>query len=67
MRQEDSERGSMVHRLLIDEDWWSKIDFFLKFTLPAFNLLREVDKSRPYLGEVYDGMDSMVEKPMDYY
>ena len=35
----DLERGSMVRRVLIDEDWWSKIDFLLKFTTPAFRLL----------------------------
>jgi hypothetical protein len=29
----------MVCRLLIDEDWWIKIDFLLKFTLPTFDLL----------------------------
>ena len=38
-RQSDLERGNMVSRVLIDEDWWSKIEFLLKFTLPAFELL----------------------------
>jgi hypothetical protein len=38
-READSKRGSMVWRVLIDEDWWSKIEFLLKFTLPAFELL----------------------------
>jgi hypothetical protein len=28
-RQSDSERGSMVWRVLIDEDWWSKVEFLL--------------------------------------
>jgi hypothetical protein len=27
------------YRVLIDEDWWSKVDFLLKFTLLAFELL----------------------------
>eukprot|EP00253_Pinus_taeda_P005580 PITA_05580 len=38
-RQANSEKGSMVRRALVDEDWWSKIDFLLKFTSPAFDLL----------------------------
>ena len=38
-RQADSERGAMVRRLCLDEEWWSKIDFLLKFTTPAFELL----------------------------
>eukprot|EP00253_Pinus_taeda_P030084 PITA_30084 len=51
-RQADSERGSMVRRLCLDEDWWSKVDFLLKFTTPAFELLRSADTDQPFLGEV---------------
>jgi hypothetical protein len=64
-RQSDSERGSMVRRVLIDEDWWSKVEFLLKFTSPAFELLRAADTDRPFLGEIYDGMDTMVEKTVE--
>jgi hypothetical protein len=64
-RQADSERESMVQRVLIDEDWWSKVEFLLKFTLPAFELLRDVDTDKPFLGEIYDGMDTMVEKTVE--
>jgi hypothetical protein len=52
----------MVRRVLIDEDWWSKVEFLLKFTLLAFELLRDADTDKPFLGEIYDGMDTMVEK-----
>jgi hypothetical protein len=38
-RQSDSERESMVQRVLIDEDWWSKVEFLLKFTSPTFEFL----------------------------
>ena len=38
-KQSDSEKGSMVQRVLIDEDWWSKVEFLHKFTSPAFELL----------------------------
>jgi hypothetical protein len=64
-RQSDSERGSMVQRVLIDEDWWSKVEFLLKFTLPTFELLRDADTDKPFLGEIYDGMDTMVEKTVE--
>ena len=40
-RVADSKRRSMVRRVLIDEDWWSKIDFLLKFTTPAFNFFEK--------------------------
>jgi hypothetical protein len=55
----------MVQRVLIDEDWWSKVELFLKFTLPAFEILRDVDTYKPFLGEIYDGMNTMVEKTME--
>lgn len=55
----------MVRRVLVNEDWWSKIDFLLKFTSPAFDLLRAVDTEKPVLGEVYDSMDTMVEKTVE--
>ena len=64
-RQADSERGAAVRRLCLGEDWWSKVDFLLLFTTPAFELLRHADTDQPFLGEVYDGMDSMVEKTME--
>jgi hypothetical protein len=51
--------------VLIDEDWWSKIEFLLKFTLLAFELLHDADTDIPFLGEIYDGMDTMVEKTME--
>eukprot|EP00253_Pinus_taeda_P024769 PITA_24769 len=55
----------MVHRLCLDEEWWSKIDFLIKFTSPAFELLRNAAMDQPFLGEVYDAMDTMVEKTME--
>ena len=64
-RQTYSERGYIVRRLCLDEEWWNKIDFLLKFTTPAFELLRSAETDQPFLGEVYDGMDSMVEKTME--
>ena len=39
----------------------------LKFTTPAFELLRSTNTDQPFLGEVYDGMDTMVEKTMDIF
>eukprot|EP00253_Pinus_taeda_P006057 PITA_06057 len=42
----------MVHRLCLDEDWWSKVDFLLNFTTPAFELLQSADTDQPFLGEV---------------
>ena len=54
-----------MRRVLIDEDWWSKVEFLLKFTSPAFELLRDADTDKPSLGEIYDSMDTMVEKAVE--
>lgn len=64
-RQADTKQGAMVRRLCLDEEWWSKIDFLLKFKGPAFELLRSTDTNHPFLGLVYDGMNCMVEKTME--
>eukprot|EP00253_Pinus_taeda_P001938 PITA_01938 len=64
-RQVNSKWGYMVRRSCLDEDWWSKVDFLLKFTTLAFEFLRSADTEQPFLGKVYDGMDSMVEKTME--
>ena len=48
-RQADSERGTAVRRMCLDEDWWSKVDFLLLFTTPAFELLRHADTDQPFL------------------
>ena len=55
----------MVRSLCLDEHWKGKIDFLLKFTTHAFELLRNVDTDQPFLGEVYDVRDTMVEKTME--
>lgn len=54
-----------MRTVLIDEDWWMKVDFLLKFTSPAFELHREANTDKPCLGEVYDGMDTMIEKTLE--
>jgi hypothetical protein len=64
-RQSDSERGGMVHRVLIDGYWWSKVEFLLKFTSLGFEILRDVDIDKPFPREIYDGMDTMVDKTME--
>jgi len=57
--------GAMVRRLCLDEEWWSKIDFLLKFTSPTSELLRSANTNNPFLGKVYDDMDTIVEKTME--
>jgi hypothetical protein len=50
---------------LIDEDWWSNIDFLLKFTSLAFELSQNSNTHKSFSGEFYDVMDTIVEKTME--
>lgn len=37
------------------------IDILLKFTTSNFELLRSANQDKDFLGEAYDGMDTMIE------
>lgn len=63
-RQADSKQGTMVHKLCIDEYWWSKIDFltFCSNSHPCMWDALSADMYKLLLEEVYNGMNTMVEK-----
>ena len=44
------------------ESWWERVEYLLKITKPIMSMLRYTDMDRPCLGEIYDGIDSMLEK-----
>ena len=48
--------------MILDEHWWARVQFVLDFTEPIITMLQFVDTNAPCLGDVYDGMDIMVEK-----
>ena len=50
-----------MKRLVVDE-WWDKVEYLLAFTKPIVDLLRMFETYKPNLGEVYEGIDSMIEK-----
>jgi len=51
-----------VKRLVIDDDWWDRVELLLEFTKPIMDLLRMFDTNIPNLGEMSEGIDSMIEK-----
>ena len=61
-RQSQTERAQAVKRLVVDDEWWDKVEYLLAFTKPIVDLLRMFDIDKPNLGEVYKGIDSMIEK-----
>ena len=50
-----------VKLLIIDDNWWDKIDYFLKFTKPIIDMLRAADKDGPLLHLTYDMWNTMIE------
>ncbi|KAH9328903.1 hypothetical protein KI387_001011, partial [Taxus chinensis] len=60
-RQANSERARNVKLLILDETWWGRVDYLLSFTEPIVSMLRFVDMDHPCMGEIYDGIDSMIE------
>jgi len=61
-RQSQTERAQAVKRLVVDDEWWDKVEYLLAFTKPIVDLIRMFDTDKPNLGEVYEGIDSMIEK-----
>ena len=60
-RQANSEKARNVKLLILDETWWDRVDYLLSFTEPIVSMLRFVDMDHPCMGEIYDGIDSMIE------
>ena len=47
--------------LIIDDNWWDKIDYFLKLTKLIVDMLRVADKDGLLLPLIYDMWDTMIE------
>eukprot|EP00253_Pinus_taeda_P014475 PITA_14475 len=61
-RQSQSDRTQAMKRLVVNDESWDKLEYLLAFTKPIVDLLRMFDTDMPNLGEVYEGIDSMIEK-----
>eukprot|EP00253_Pinus_taeda_P003127 PITA_03127 len=61
-RQSQSDRAQAMKRLVVDDEWWDKVEYLLAFTKAIVDLLHMFHTDMPNLGEVYEGIDSMIEK-----
>jgi hypothetical protein len=48
--------------MILDGIWWDRVEYLLNFPKPILNMIHYIDMDRPCLGEVYDGINSMIEK-----
>ncbi|KAH9322796.1 hypothetical protein KI387_017435 [Taxus chinensis] len=60
-RQSNTKKVTRVKSWVLDEDWWAKVEYLLSFTEPILSMIRYVDTDEACLGEIYDGIDSMLE------
>jgi hypothetical protein len=61
-RQSSTERATDIRKRILDDAWWDRAEYLLSFTEPILSMIRFTDMDKPCLGEVYDGIDSMIEK-----
>lgn len=57
-----SDRGKKIKSIILDDAWWDKVQYLLRFTEPILTLIRAFDTDTPCLGEVYENIDSMLER-----
>ncbi|KAH9296658.1 hypothetical protein KI387_044238 [Taxus chinensis] len=64
-RQSNTERAIKVKSVILDDIWWAKVAYLLSFTEPILSMIRYTDTDNACIGEIYDGIDSMLEKIRD--
>ena len=61
-RTSSSDRGQRIKYIILDDTWWDKVQYLLRFTEPILTMIRTFDTDMPCLGEVYESIDSMLER-----
>eukprot|EP00253_Pinus_taeda_P010692 PITA_10692 len=61
-RTSTSDRGQKIKSIILDDAWWDKVQYLLRFIEPILTLIRAFDTDTPCLGEVYENIDSMLER-----
>lgn len=52
----------MIKKIILDNIRWDHVEYLLNFTMHILSMIHYTNMDRPCLGEVYDGIDSMIEK-----
>jgi hypothetical protein len=61
----DREGATTVKEIVLDSQFWSQVRFVLQFTKPIYHMIKFANSDQPIIGEVYEQMDSMLEKIKD--
>ena len=54
-------KAQTVRDYVLNDLWWDKVAYILRFTEPIYEMLRVADTDAPILHKVYEMWDSMIE------
>eukprot|EP01018_Ginkgo_biloba_P000099 Gb_18470 [translate_table: standard] len=61
-RLSNTDRAQDLKRTVLDDIWWGRVRYLLNFCEPIVSMICLTNTDTPCLEEVYEGMDSMLEK-----
>jgi hypothetical protein len=61
-RQFSTTRATNVKQIILDDIWWDHVDYLLNFIELILRMIHYTDMDRPCLGEIYDDINSIIEK-----
>lgn len=61
-RQRSTKRATKIKLLILDDSWWDCVEYLLSFIEPILSMICYTNMDRPCIREIYDGIDSMIEK-----
>eukprot|EP01018_Ginkgo_biloba_P010464 Gb_28796 [translate_table: standard] len=61
-RLSNTDRAQEVKRIVLNDIWWGRVQYLLNIYEPIVSMIRLTNIDTPCSGEVYEGMDSMLEK-----
>ncbi|CAJ2633433.1 unnamed protein product [Trifolium pratense] len=61
-KEDDVHTAASVKETMLNDEWWDKVDYILKFTVPIYDMLRSCDTDESNLHLVYEKWDSMIEQ-----
>jgi hypothetical protein len=61
-RTSSSNRGQRIKSIILDDAWWDKVQYLLRFIEPILTMIKTFDTYMLCLGKVYESIDSMLER-----
>ena len=60
-REDDVGKVQTMRDYVLNDLWWDKVAYILRFTRPIYEMLRVANMDAPILHKVYEMWDSMIE------